>query len=875
MKKLAAQLLVFLILAGILAVSLNTKKAKSTSTIVVPDDYPKVQEAIDHAIEGDTVYVRQGEYDEHLFVNKAISLVGEDAEATIIRGQGRVLNAGDASPMLIENLTFLNTQIWSTRTSCVNLYDASVIFRGNIVHGNASAFEYFWGDGGLLATSGDFLIENNLFLQNSGIALTLFRVSWNTTLHGNRFIENGGTLNFMNYHLNLDPSNTVDGKPMYYFDGLNGFSVNSATCPSAGYVCIERSQNFTVENLVLDCRNYEGLKLDDVKDFVIRNVTCGNSHFGISLRGWGTANTTENGSIENCSLHNNDYALRLAFSYNVTLTNNVFDDNQSPISWLEPTTDYSYTVNIDASNSVNGREFYFFKNISGLTVDETNSSNIGCLTILGCTNISISNISVLPRPSVFLISVVSANVTNVCASQLVLWNVSDGNISGNFLIGFGCDICSPNLFGLTIRSSQVTLSENYIEDFFSAVTFISSDIIFKENTIRDCNYVFEQIWSRGKAYHNNIEGYNMLFELVDDYIEWDDGYPSGGNYWSDYHGDDYYSGVYQNVTGSDGVGDTVHIVNVTGASGSLTDHFPLIGPWTRKGQNVSVSSGGVSVTFDNTSEGITRINISASGPDPPSGFMVELGNPLYYDISTSANYSGLIAINIHYNDTGISLEREAAFRLMHWNTNASEWVDITTLVDTANNVIYGQTDSLSPFALMINRKDLTIKNVLCKTIVAKGYSATICLFIGNIGFEELSANVTLYANTIFLTKFEDLNMPVGCSDTLNYTWATGNVDYGNYTFSVSAEFSASGEATDFNNLTSVMPVHLGIAGDISGPIQGVYDGTTNMRDINYMIIRFNSKPDSSNWNPNADVNNDGTVNMRDIQIAILNFNKHE
>ena len=48
-----------------------------------------------------------------------------------------------------------------------------------------------------------------------------------------------------------------------------------------------------------------------------------------------------------------------------------------------------------------------------------------------------------------------------------------------------------------------------------------------------------------------------------------------------------------------------------------------------------------------------------------------------------------------------------------------------------------------------------------------------------------------------------------------------------------------------------------------------------MRDVSYLIIRFNSKPNSANWNPNADINNDGTVNMRDISIAILNFNKHE
>jgi len=41
---------------------------------------------------------------------------------------------------------------------------------------------------------------------------------------------------------------------------------------------------------------------------------------------------------------------------------------------------------------------------------------------------------------------------------------------------------------------------------------------------------------------------------------WDDGYPSGGNYWSDYDGLDLYSGLYQNETGSDGIGDNPYII---------------------------------------------------------------------------------------------------------------------------------------------------------------------------------------------------------------------------------------------------------------------------------------------------------------------------
>lgn len=64
-----------------------------------------------------------------------------------------------------------------------------------------------------------------------------------------------------------------------------------------------------------------------------------------------------------------------------------------------------------------------------------------------------------------------------------------------------------------------------------------------------------------------------------------------------------------------------------------------------------------------------------------------------------------------------------------------------------------------------------------------------------------------------------------------------------------------------------------IPGDVSGEQLGVPDGKVDMRDIQYLIMLFMTKPSSSNWNPNADVNNDAVINMRDINIALLNFNK--
>ncbi len=55
---------------------------------------------------------------------------------------------------------------------------------------------------------------------------------------------------------------------------------------------------------------------------------------------------------------------------------------------------------------------------------------------------------------------------------------------------------------------------------------------------------------------------------------WDNGYPSGGNYWSDYAGVDSYSGPDQDVPGSDGKGDTPYVLDANNR-----DNYPLMTPW--------------------------------------------------------------------------------------------------------------------------------------------------------------------------------------------------------------------------------------------------------------------------------------------------------
>ena len=79
-----------------------------------------------------------------------------------------------------------------------------------------------------------------------------------------------------------------------------------------------------------------------------------------------------------------------------------------------------------------------------------------------------------------------------------------------------------------------------------------------------------------EIYHNNfIDNYQHAYAPC--YNTWDDGYPSGGNYWDAYNGEDHYSGPDQNEAGSDGIGDTPY--NIPGRIPPDQDRYPLMEPY--------------------------------------------------------------------------------------------------------------------------------------------------------------------------------------------------------------------------------------------------------------------------------------------------------
>lgn len=173
------------------------------------------------------------------------------------------------------------------------------------------------------------------------------------------------------------------------------------------------------------------------------------------------------------------------------------------------------------------------------------------------------------------------------------------------------------------------------------------------------------------------------------------------------------------IRAADGVG------NISGGTSCMTVTVRPLG-YTPPGADVIVEpvapdgTAPATVTFGTvTVAGASALTTSTAEPALPIGYQIGTP-PTFYDITTTAAYSGLITVCI--SSAGVT---PTPTNLLHFEGGV--WIDITTNVDTVNQVVCGTTTSLSPFALATRTPVLTVPSGV--TAIATGPSGAVVIYV--------------------------------------------------------------------------------------------------------------------------------------------------
>lgn len=278
-------------------------------------------------------------------------------------------------------------------------------------------------------------------------------------------------------------------------------------------------------------------------NIITKNIVSNNTNTGISIY------QSDRNEIDANIITSNRYGIHLIGGSGNILTDNIMHHNEWDFGVSR-----KFNHDIDASNTVNGKPVYYWVNEANKQVPK----DAGYVAIINSANITVKNLNLTNNfQGVLFAYTKSSTIENVNISNnldgIFLYSSSNNSIS--------CNTLSENYDGVLIwlHSEDNTIVGN---------TITSS----KMNTVSFALRVYHS--NDNVIYHNNFLHSHNLVENIESNNTWDNGYPSGGNYWSDYTGEDRCRGPYQNETGSDGIGDIPYPID-----GDNQDNYPLMHPW--------------------------------------------------------------------------------------------------------------------------------------------------------------------------------------------------------------------------------------------------------------------------------------------------------
>lgn len=355
------------------------------------------------------------------------------------------------------------------------------------------------------------------------------------------------------------------------------------------------------DNIVVDGAGYylagqgeRGVDLSSRNNVTIKNLQIGSNLYGIYLSG------ASQNTISGNTLVQNSYGVYLSGGSQNTITGNNITNNAIGINIMSSSknilrdnkmnnvrnlavygTEASHFDNdIDDSNIVNSKKVYYLIGESNLVINSVTFPDVGYLALVNCQNISVHHLELTGNGHGILLayttdSTLYKNQITDNYSGIGLFESSNNFITTNNITDNDRGIQFSN--ASNFNSVSANIIANSIDGIFLFDSFQNTIVL---NNVTNNNI---GIGLKGSSY-NMIRGNyfinneRQVYDVsTEDYSvtvstnTWDIGYPTGGNYWSDYTGVDVKSGENQDQTGSDELGDTPYIIDQNNQ-----DTFPLM-----------------------------------------------------------------------------------------------------------------------------------------------------------------------------------------------------------------------------------------------------------------------------------------------------------